>query len=195
MRQPAAARVRRDRVRRLGAPAGRADGPGGGRAGARRWCCASTAVPADGRRADRRRRPRLGAGGELRRRDRLASVAERAAARRRGGARRARPPRRVRRPARRDVAGLLLPGAGAARRGARSSAGRAPALAAPGGPRRASTRAPRRWSGPTTSPRSRRPRPSTCGSRATCSAASGGERRATASCSSSGSRRTRSCAT
>ena len=127
---------------------------------------------ADGGRAHRRRGSRAGAGGELRGRGRSRARAERAAARGRRRALVRRGSGRLRCPARRDIAGVLLPAAGpggAERAGARTGCSTGPI---------ASTsarwpRAPRRWSAPTTSPPSPRPRPSTCGSRGTCSRPTG----------------------
>ena len=84
-------RVRRDRLRRLGAPARRAHRAGGARAraahGARRARPRRRAAEADGRRAHRSRRARVGAGRELRPRGGRSAAPERAARRRRRGAR------------------------------------------------------------------------------------------------------------
>ena len=194
---PAAARVRRDRV----SPAGRAQ-PGVRTVQAEleralASCCARDAVAADGGRPDRRRRPRLGPGGELRRRRRRASASLNALlpadvavlscceAAPPGSTPAATPPR-----------GPTATGCWCARRARRARARPGAALAPPG---RLSTRCDACAAALVGDARLHRVHADRDRPRALltarCWRRSGARARAAASCSSSGSRRTRSCAT
>ena len=132
--------------------------------------------PRHRRRPHRPRRARLGAGLLLRARGGRPAAAQRRAARRRRGPRVQPGPRRVRRARRRPARGPTATASSTAEPARHAS--RARSTGTPGASTATrSTPAPPACRGPTTSPRSPRPRPTTCASSATSCARGLGARR------------------